>query len=79
MQAQNVMLVKTPTHAPRTGYNHAMWQAVLNCKGIATGVPMATLHKHLLAAVPTQSPQHCTAHIKYLLRQKAALTLAPSK
>jgi len=70
-----IKLVKGANHAPRTGYNVAMWAAVNNCKGIATGVPMATLHSHLLAQVPTQSVGHCTAHIKYLVRQKGALAL----
>ena len=72
---QNVILVKGANHAPRTGYNLAMWAAVATCKGITTGVPMATLHAHLMAAVPTQSVGHCTAHIKYLVRQKGALAL----
>ena len=70
---QNVKLVKGANHAPRTAYNQAMWDAVTNCKGIATGVPVAVLHAHCMAAVPTQSVGHCTAHIKYLVRQKGAL------
>lgn len=73
MQNTKVKLAKTVTHAPRTGYNLAMWQAVQSCKGIQTGVPMATLHAHLLAQVPAQQPSHATAHIKYLLRSKGAL------
>lgn len=70
---QHVALCKAPTHAPRTGYNLAMWEAVVTCPNIGAGVPMATLVEHCMQAVP-QSPHHAVAHVKYLLRQKAALT-----
>jgi len=79
MQLLNLALSKTATHAPRTGYNAAMWAAVASAPGITTGIAFAALHAHLLAQVPGQSPQHCTAHIKYLLRQKAALVVVPTK
>ncbi len=79
MQALTVAISKAATHAPRTGYNAAMWAAVATAPGIATGITFAALHAHLLAQVPGQSPQHCTAHIKYLLRQKAALVVVPAK
>lgn len=71
---QNVKLVAKPVHNPRTGYNAEMWAALQSVKGIKTGVTVATLHSQLMAAVPSQSPAHCTAHIKYWLRQKAVLT-----
>ena len=70
---QNVKLVKGANHSPRTSYNQAMWAAVTSCKGIATGVAVSALHAHCMAQVPTQSVGHCTAHIKYLVRQKGAL------
>ena len=76
---QNVKLASKATHNPRTGYNLAMWQAVQSCKGIATGVPMATLHAHLMAQVTNQQPSHATAHIKYLLRSKGALVAVAAK
>ena len=79
MQLLNLALSKTATHAPRTGYNQAMWAAVNSAPGIATGITFAALHAHLLAQVPGQSPQHCTAHIKYLVRQKAALVVVQPK
>ena len=72
---QNVKLVKGATYRGGTVYNIAMWAATQQCKGIANGVPIAALHAHLLAAVPGQSVGHCTAHIKYLVRQKSALAL----
>ncbi len=68
-----VQMAKTVTHAPRTNYNQQMWAAVQGCKGIKAGVPMATLHAHVMATVPHQSAHHVTAHIKYLLRSKGAL------
>lgn len=73
---QKIKLAKVVNHAPRTGYNLAMWQAISACPDIAKGVPVADLHKYLMDAVPTQSVGHCTAHIKYLLRQKGALVAA---
>lgn len=69
-----VKLAKQVTHSPRTEYNRAMWEAVTQCKGITTGVPVADLIKHCLAAVPEQQPSHALAHVKYLLRSKGALT-----
>ena len=71
-----IKLAKQVTHGPRTGYNLAMWQAVTSAPKIATGITFAALHAHCLEQVPSQSPQHCTAHIKYLLRQKGALVAA---
>jgi hypothetical protein len=79
MQSVKVKLAANATHNPRTGYNQQMWQAVQGCKGIATGVTIANLHQHLMAQVPTQSPHHCTAHIKYLLRSKGALVTVVAK
>ena len=79
MQNYTIKLVKGATHNPHTGYNQAMWQAVQTCPNIATGVPLAQLHAHLLAQVPAQAPNHATAHIKYLLRQKGALALSSNK
>ena len=73
MQNLNLAIAKAASHAPRTGYNLAMWQAVTSAPNIAKGIAFAALHKHCLEQVPGQSPQHCTAHIKYLLRQKGAL------
>ena len=70
---QNIKLVKGASHAPRTGYNQAMWAAVIAMPKIGSGVPVAELHKYLMEQVPTQSKGHCTAHIKYLVRQKGAL------
>ena len=70
---QNIKLVKGANHSPRTAYNQAMWAAVQAMPKIATGVTVAALHAHCMAAVPTQSVGHCTAHIKYLVRQKGAL------
>ncbi len=72
---QNVKLAKQTTHAPRTQYNAAMWQAVQSCKGISTaaGVPVATLVQHCVAQVPAQQQSHALAHVKYLLRSKGAL------
>ena len=78
---QNVKLVAKPNHNPRTSYNLAMWQALQKVSGInsAKGVPVATLHAALMEAVPNQSTGHCTAHIAYWLRQKAALQVVASK
>ena len=78
---QNVKLVAKPNHNPRTSYNLAMWQALQKVSGInsAKGVPVATLHAALMEAVPNQSAGHCTAHIAYWLRQKAALQVVASK
>tara|TARA_R110000824_G_scaffold203873_1_gene388546 strand:- start:178 stop:414 length:237 start_codon:yes stop_codon:yes gene_type:complete len=70
---QNVKLVATPNHTARTVYNQQMWAALLAVPSIKTGVTIAALHAALIAAVPNQSVGHCTAHIRYLLRQKAAL------
>lgn len=75
-----IAIAPNARHAPRTGYNLAMWQAIAAVPNIAQGVTFANLHAALMAAVPGQAPHHCTAHVKYLLRQKGALiTVAPSK
>jgi len=76
---QKVKIVKQPTHAPRTQYNAAMWQAVQECKGIATGVAVADLVAHCMQQVPEQQPSHALAHVKYLLRSKGALEQVASK
>jgi len=73
---ENVKLVKAATHAPRTGYNKAMWDAVAAMPGIEKGVSVEDLRAHLLAEVPEQQPSHALAHIKYLVRSKGALEVA---
>ena len=75
MSVSKVKLVKSAAHAPRTAYNQSMWVAVQACPNIGTGVAMSVLHAHCLKQVPGQSVGHCTAHIKYLVRQKGALAL----